>query len=239
MAATRLDIRTRARVRADQDAGKFPTDAQYNLFIDEACKDVFGDLVTSGWPIDFSTTTIVYNGSASGQAVGGGADVLGITGVWADVAGERLELKRINEGHRASLTSLSSTGAYPAFYDFRVGASGPVIYLFPRVAGTVYVDYIPDHTGLSADGSFWRGPVRSDELVVLAAARKGVLKEGAARRAEAQTLREEYMELLEKVKAMASWADMRNPAMIRDASNSPNRFNAFDYNAIGPSGTDF
>lgn len=233
MAATRSDIRTLARLRADHDAGKFPTDAQYNLYIDEACKDVFGDLLLSGWPADFSTTTIVYTGSASGQAVGGGVDVLGITGVWVDFGGQRLEVKRLNEGRRAALTSSTATGAYPTDYDFRVGASGPVIYLFPRVAATVYVDFIPEHTGLATDGAVWRGPVRSDDLVVLATARKAVLKEGQARVADAARLKEEYQEVLAKVQALASWADMRNPAMIRDESGGRNRFQDFDYPAVG------
>lgn len=234
--ADRLAIRTRARTRADQDAARFPTDPQYNLFIDEACKDVFADLVMSGWPPDFSTTTIVYNGSSTGQAVGGGADVFSIIGVWIDIGGSRVELKRINEGDRARLSSGSTGGSYPEYYDYRVGTSGPVIYLFPRKAGTILVDYIPDHPGLVADATVWRGPARSDELVVLAAARKGVLKEGAERRGDAQTLREEYDELLLKVKALASWADMRNPAMIRDETGRRTQFNAFDYDAVGPNG---
>lgn len=223
-------------MRADQDGARFPTDAQYNLFIDEACKDVFADLVMSGWPPDFSTTTITYNGSSSGQAVGGGADVFSITGVWIDISGERYELKRLNEGDRARLTTSNYGGSWPEFYDFRVGTSGPVIYFFPRKAATVYVDYIPDHTGLANDAAVWRGPVRSDELLVLAVARKAVLKEGADRAGDANRLLEEYRELMEKVRAQASWADMRNPAMIRDESGRRSRFNAFDYDAVGPNG---
>lgn len=235
MAATRLDIRTRARVRADQDAARFPTDTQYNLFIDEACKDVHADLIMSGWPPDFTTSTIAYNGSATGQAVGaGGPDVFAITGVWIDIGGTRAELKRLNEGDRARLTSSSTGGSYPEYYDYRVGASGPVIYFFPRVAATVYVDYIQDHSGLGADATVYRGPTRADELIVLAAARKGVLKEGQARNADAAILKDEYNELLLKVKALASWADMRNPAMIRDETGRRTQFNAFDYDAVGP-----
>lgn len=231
--ATRADIRTRARVRADQDAARFPTDAQYNLFIDEACRDVFADLVMSGWPPDFSTTTIAYSGASTGQAVGGGVEVFGITGVWMDMGGSRYELKRLNEGDRAALTSPTQTGSYPEYYDYRVGANGPVIYLFPRKAATVYVDFIPDHPGLASDVTVWRGPARSDELVVLASARKGVLKEGQDRRGDASTLADEYAELLAKVKAQASWADMRNPAMVR-METGRSMANAFDYDAVGP-----
>lgn len=240
MAVTRADIRTRARLRADHDSSKFPTDAQYNLYIDEACKDVFADLITSGWPADFSTTTITYNGSATGQAIGGGADVFSVLGVWAQQGNQNLELKRINEGMRGALTSPSATGSYPAeYYDLRVGASGPVIYFFPRIAGTYLVDYIPDHVGLAADGTIWRGPTRSDELVVLMAARKGVLKEGEARLQAAEILKGEYHELLDKVKALASWFDQRNPAQIRDVSGRRSRLNAFDYDALGPISGDF
>lgn len=236
MAATRLDIRTKARVRADQDAARFPTDAQYNLFIDEACKDVFADLVMSGWPPDFSTTTIVYNGSSTGQAVGGGVDVFSIVGVWVDIGGTRFELKRLNEGDRARLSSGNTGGSYPEYYDYRVGTSGPVIYFFPRKAATVSVDFIPDHTGLASDGAIWRGPSRSDELLVLAAARKGVLKEGSARAQDAAQLKGEYDELHDKIRQQAGWADMRNPAMIRDNTGRRGRYNDFDFDAVGPNG---
>lgn len=233
--ADRSNIRTRARLRADQDASRFPTDAQYNLYIDEACKDVFADLVTSGWPPDFSTTTITYNGSATGQAIGGGADVFAVTGVWAVIGGQNYELKRLNEGDRAALTGTAAASSYPAeYYDLRVGSSGPVVYFYPRVAGTYLVDYIPDHTGLASDVTVWRGPNRSDELVVLAAARKGVLKEGTARAHDAAILKAEYAELLDKIKGTASWFDMRNPARIRDTSGRIDRFHLFDYNVNPP-----
>jgi len=233
--ADRSAIRTRARTRADQDSAKFPTDAQYNLFIDEACRDVYGDLITSGWPPDFSTTTISYNGSSTGQAIGGGAEVFSVLGVWSTVGGQTYELKRLNEGHRAALLSQGAVGSFPAeCYDLRVGTSGPVIYFFPRVAGTYLVDYVPDHPGLASDSTVWYGPARSDELVVLSAARKGVLKEGQARHAAAKVLADEYAELLDKVKRMASWFDQRNPAMIRDVSGRRSPLTAFDYSAVGP-----
>jgi hypothetical protein len=63
--ATRATLRTRARTRADQDNSKFPTDAQYNLFLDEAAKDVWYDLVQAGWPIDPEDWVIDLDGSES------------------------------------------------------------------------------------------------------------------------------------------------------------------------------
>lgn len=233
MAATRAQIRERARLRADHDRGKFPTDDQYNLYIDEACKDVFADLVMSGWPADFTSQTISYNGASTGQLVAAGADVFGVHGVYTDVGGQRVPLRRLNEGQRALLTSGTASASYPEYYDLRVGTSGLLLYLFPRVAGTVYVDYIPDHTGLSSDAASWRGPARSDELVVLSTARKAVLKEGQPRAFDASRLKEEYEVMLDKVKLLGSWLDLRNAAEIR-IEGTRNRFDLFDYDAAGP-----
>ena len=56
--ATRTEIRTRARIRADQDQSSFPTDAQYDYLIDEAGRDVWMDLIQGGWPVKPSSTTL-------------------------------------------------------------------------------------------------------------------------------------------------------------------------------------
>ncbi len=65
MGATRLQLRTRARVRADQDASTFPTDAQYDLLIDEAAKDVFYDLIQAGWPAETEDLSVTLTGAGS------------------------------------------------------------------------------------------------------------------------------------------------------------------------------
>lgn len=225
--ATRADLRTRARLRADQDAGQFPTDTQYNLYLDEAAREVFGDLIAAGWPPDFSTTSITANGSAS-YVVGGSDAVFAIRGVYNIVGNQRYELKRLNEGDRASLRSQGAQG--PArYYDPRVSLTlGPVVELFPRpTSGTYEVDYVVDHPGFASDVAVWRGPNRSDELLVLCAARKGVLKEG--RLQDAQTLLGEYQYLFEKVQRTASWFDMRNAPTIRDVGDQFTVRDAFDY----------
>lgn len=211
--ATRATIRTAARVRADQDASTFPTDTQYNVFIDEAAREVWYDLVQAGWPINFSTVSKTATGSAF-LALAVSGTVAFIRGVFYYNNGTYEELKRINEGDRASLLSVPGASA-ASHYEYRIDpTSGPGIQLFPAVtSGTYKVDYILEHPGFSGDSDTWYGPGRSDELVSIRAAIKGCRKENDAD--TAAQLEREYGVLLSQVQAMASWADMRNAATIR------------------------
>lgn len=62
---TRAQIRSRARVKADQDNSTFPTDAQYNDIIDEVAKEVWGDLIQAGWPAETENYSVTMNGTGS------------------------------------------------------------------------------------------------------------------------------------------------------------------------------
>lgn len=218
--ATRLQIRDRARVRADQDGSTFPTDAQYNDIIDSAAKEVWYALIQSGWPISFTAKTAALSLSFMPLATGFFVTdtVAFIRGVYAIVGGTYIPLKRINEGDRASL--MSSTGAsYPTHYDIRIDASAGIgVEFLPYVAGTqVRVEYVAEYPGFVNDASVWPGPARSDELVVLRAAAAGMRKEGNDQ--GAAQLDREYAQLLEQVQNMASWVDMRNPATITNVNS--------------------
>jgi hypothetical protein len=105
---------------------------------------------------------------------------------------------------------------------------GLVLRLYPpTVTGNYRVEFIPEPLDFSDDASpEWRGPARSDELIVLRTAAKGCRKEG--RRGDAADLLSDYRELLERVQASASWVDQRNPARIRDVNAGVAR-DAFDY----------
>lgn len=226
--ATRATIRTAARARADQDSSTFPTDAQYNVFIDEAGRETWYDLIQAGWPISFSTVDKTATGS---QAI-----TLGVSGTIAFVRGVYrkdgtvyTELRRLNEGQRASLMSQTGT-AQALYYNIMIDpTAGPQLELFPvQSSGTYRVEYIPEWPGFSADGDTWYGPARSDELVSIRAAIKGLRKEGDDQ--GALNLEAEYERVFEKVTAMASWFDLRNPPVIRDVNSGLSvPRDAFDY----------
>jgi hypothetical protein len=217
--ATRLEIRTRARIRADQDNSTFPTDTQYNYLIDEAAKEVWYDLIKAGWPISFSsvlTTWSVSFTTLSGLSITD--PVAFIRGVYYVSGTTYVELKRLNEGDRGSL--MSATGvSQPSHYDVRVDAANGIgVEVLPYVAGaSIRIEYVKEHPGLPNDASVWYGPARSDELIVLKAAIKGCRKEGNDQ--GARFLEGEYAYLLECVQDMASWTNMRHAATIRDLGN--------------------
>lgn len=234
--ATRLELRTRARIRADQDNSTFPTDTQYNYLIDEAAKEVWYDLVRAGWPISFSaasaTATSAFMPLATTFSVTG--TVAFIRGVYWSMGGEFHELKRVNEGDRAALMS-SQSNANPTHYDVRIDPTNGIgIEVLPASAGcTIRVDYIKEFPGFSADGDSWIGPGRSDELIVLRAAIKGCRKEGNDQ--GARFLEGEYAYLQQCVQDMASWVNMRHSATIRDVGDPTGRHRLpGDFDVFGP-----
>lgn len=233
--ALRPDIRTLARIHADQDASDFPTDAQYNILIDAAGRRVWVDLLRAGWPINFNTTTFVSNGATQYNPIPTPFGAMSIRGVFYIQGGERFELKRINEAQRSSLLSTTAVTGYSEFYDIRIDPTlGLVVELLPKSSGITYaIDYIPVFAGFGNDVTTWPGPIGSEDLVALQAAIFAVRKEGDARANEANMLKAEYKEQLEIVTDLASWVDIRNPARIRDVSTSHSRF-AFDFPVAGP-----
>lgn len=232
---TRSDLRLRAQIRADQDGSDFPTLTQYNSFLDEAGKETFADLVMSGWPMDYTTATITTNGTSVRYSIGETTPVFAVTMVYTLFGNQFTELRRVNPGHVAALRSTGASSGFSRYYEARTGIAGAVIEFYPRVAGTYFVDYISDFPGFSDDLMVWNGPPRSDELLVLKAAAKGCRKEG--RVPDANALDGEYTQLLLKVKELASWYDMRNPAEMRDSRplTEPFSFRDVDYFA-GPGG---
>lgn len=214
--ATRLEIRTRARIRADQTDSTFPSDTELNYFIDEGCKEVWYDLVKSGWPISFTAATTAAAASflTLSGAYAVAVPVAFIRGVYCYSGGTYYELRRINEGERADL--YSTTGVtMPTHYEVRIDPTAGIgVEILPYVAGAqIRVEYVREHPGLAADGTSWYGPARSDELVVLKTAAKACRKEGNDQ--GAAMLDREYAYLMQCVQDLASWVDMRNPATIR------------------------
>lgn len=229
--ATRLDIRNRARVKADQDNSTFPSDTQYNDWIDAKAKDVWWDMVQAGWPVNFTTVTLTANGART-LSLGASGTVAMVRGVFRqDAGGNFTELQRLQEGQRAGL--LSYTGLQADYYDVLLDpTSGPVIELLPVPSGgTFRVDYVLDYPGFASDSTVWYGPSRTDELIVLLVAAEGLTKEGDVQGAAA--LEAKADKLREKIQETASWLDARNPARVRDVESMRRFADPFAYQVDG------
>lgn len=232
------DIRALARIHADQDSSDFPTDAQYNIIINSAGRRVWSDIMRAGYPFDFGTVNITSTGVTKYPL--GVTGIMSVTGVYYTQGGQRYELKRLNEGQRASLLSTNAVSNYSEYYDVHVSVTnGMVVELLPFSSGITYmIDYIPGFGGFVADTDIWNGPMGSEDLVALRAAIIGIRKEGSGRRDDANDKEAEYKDMLQIVTDMATWVDLRNPAKIRDVQSIHNRF-AFDYPVAGFSGGEF
>lgn len=227
--ATRLNLRDRARARADQDSATFPTDTQYNAFLDSAAQEVWYDLIQAGWPVSFTSVTKTATGVQLLPL--GVSGVAFVRGVFRLDGTTYTELRRLNEGDRAGLMSSPSSGQATQYSIVIDPTNGVCLELLPvPSAGSYRVDYVAEFAGFANDAATWFGPARSDELIVIRAAVKGCRKEDNEQAARA--LLAEYAELFEKVTNMASWLDMRNSAKIRDVGDAafgmPRR-DAFDF----------
>lgn len=224
MGIARSAIRTKARALADQDDATFPTDTQYNDWLDDGARTVFGELVAAGWPVDYSSASI------SGAATVDIADCCSVQAVYKLEGTRYVEVPRLDPSDKAGALSLTGQ-QYPCGYEIRQSVTqGTVVRFFPAVAGSYVVEYVPEIGAFANDAAQWYGPEDSYRAIALLAAADGTRKEG--RLQDSQALRAEYRELMDRIIARASWVDQRNPAKIRDVMQS--RRDPFAFDALGP-----
>jgi hypothetical protein len=224
--ASAAQLRTRARAHADQDDRPFPTDAQYDVWVEDAAKYVYAELIGAGWPVDTVTAGIAAAGDPSDIIAPGAGFIFSVQAVYKNDGGRLTELRRLDPQNKAQLLSANAT-AFPV-YDIRVSLLVHVLYTYPTTPGTYLVEYVPDFSMASGG---WHGPAESDKVIALLAASDGCRKEG--RVADANALYESAMTCLENLKARASWVDQKNPAKIRDVYGTPAR-GPFDFDVRGP-----
>lgn len=217
MAATRSNIRKRARIAADQDKSLlFPTEEQYDLIIDDCARVVYNDLVHAGWPVKKGTQTVIPTGSAI--SLNSGNPIHSVTSVLLDMGGTKYELRRFDESELDAMNT--ANGGQVTHYEVSVDPlTGPVIDFYPTgsAGGNVTVRYVPDFAGFVTDTQIWHGPSGSDSLIVLMAASQGCIKEEKFE--TSAKLDRMYEAQWERVINHAPWFDARNSARIRDVES--------------------
>lgn len=208
--ATRAELRANARIFADQENSTFPTDDQYNIYIDNAAREMWRKMLRAGWEPDHVSLAITANGATAYNI---STSVSTVLRVYRVDGGARIAIPRVKS---EDLPALESQPSSPALaYTLVGGAFGPLqIRFFPRpTSGSYEVQYVSKFPGFANDSGQWYGPDGSDELISMLAAIEGKDKEGDDTRALYQKVERKWREVSEH----AGWTDAQGQVRVRDA----------------------
>lgn len=208
--ALRSALRTRARDKADQDNSTFPTDSQYNSWLDEAAGAVWRRMVGAGWKPDRTTLSIAATGATSYTV---GTDVHTVIEVNRIEGTSKFPLRRIKPEESQAMAPLTGQAE---LYEFVGGASTAMtIEFFPRpTSGSYEVRYTKRFPGFTGDSDTWYGPDGTDQCIVLLAAIEGASKEDAHEKVASlqDKLKFAWSEVIEQ----ANWMDQKSVPTVRD-----------------------
>lgn len=210
--STRAEIRSLARIKADQTNSTFPTDVEYNLLIDEAGRSVWRKLIKLGWNPSRSSTVITANGASIYNVAANTHIVVAVHRVEGTTR-TRLPLIKPEEWE----TYLSMSNGPAMAYEVTNGVTGQLSILFyPRpTSGSYEVWFQETFPGFANDASTWAGPQGSADLIAVGAAIQGLQKEGA----DTRELKDEFAEKYAEVCEDAGLLNSQNPATVRDVRN--------------------
>lgn len=204
---TLLNLRTRARDRANMENSTFVSDSIFNSYINYAVSEL-RDIIASKVGEDYfasSQSTLLTSGQ---ETVALPADFYKLLWVEILISGvSYAQLKRFEVNEQLS-------GVNPgADLKYRLRADN--IWLMPPSATsgkTIRLWYAPLPTALSADGDTLKGYNGWDEYVVLLAARKALVKEEQ----DVSDIDRELIVFKQRLESMAPNRDQSQPMRIRD-----------------------
>lgn len=223
--ATRLTLRTAARIAADQDNSTFPDDTTYNVILDQSARTVWRRMLGAGWKPDRTSITTNLVAGTSQYTIG--TDVSVIHSVMFIQGNVRTPLTRIKPEDLPSILTLPA--GQPQCYDILNGGTVAFLvelYPTPSAGGQVDIRYTKRFPGFTADGDTWIGPDGSDELIILLTAIEGARKED--NRAHIEMLETQYTERYKEVTEAMGWLDSQGQQRVRDAHTY--KFLPGDYN---------
>lgn len=170
---TRLQLITRAEVRANMDRSGFPTAAQKIELLNEQAGSLWAEMVNQNYPARRTTVDLAAVSGTASYPLGDELDLLRVVAVWDyRLYGGQTQptwVRRANSLERG--VSALQLGYQPSrvLYDLEVDPlTGPSLLLLPNsVSGAFRVELYEAYPGLSSDSSVWYGPAPSDEVLVL------------------------------------------------------------------------
>lgn len=208
---TLLQLRTRARQRANMENSQFVTDAEFNSYLNEAIADLRDKMISKvGADYFASTTTFTLVNGTENYALP--ADFYKILYV------EQRGIDQLYYKMRRFEVAERSLGASPISYyapeiKYRLTANNITFTPVNQLGGIqVRLTYVPVPTELSADNDTLNGYNGWETYVILLAARKALVKEES----DVSQVDSELQSLIQRIEAMADNRDHGQPFRIQD-----------------------
>ncbi len=217
---TLLQLRTRARQRADMESTGFIQDSELNTYINASYAELY-DLLVSKYGSDyFVAPAYTFSTTANTETYSLPADFYKLLGVDCKINSSNWKtLKRFEFAER----NLSQTWDVYAseFLRYRVFGSNLLLSPVPQGSLQMRAWYIPLPTALSADSDSFSGINGYEEYVVIDAAIKMLTKEES----DTSSLMFEKQAMKKRIEDMADSRDVGSPASVTDTSD----INGYNY----------
>lgn len=208
---TLVDLRIRARTRADMTGSEFVTNDELTQWVNEAADELYEILVLK-FGEDYFATSYDFATVANVETVALPAGVFKVLGVdlRSSSASQWVSLARFSFAERnAQRGNLGAPAGAP-----RYRLEGSNLRLLPAPTGVLSgkLWYVPQRTPLAADGDTLDGVSGWEAYVVADAARKALLKEES----DTSALVQELAQLRDRIERAAANRDAGQPAKLVD-----------------------
>lgn len=214
---TLLNLRTRARDRANQENSLFVSDSVYNSYINYAISDL-RDIITSKVGEDYFATASSYVMTAGQETANLPNDFYKL--LWVEILGDDgnyYQIKRFEIAERP----VNAFNLYAPWTEVKYRLRADNLWLQPvnSVTGrNIRLWYVPLATTLSSDSDILNGYNGWDEYVILQAARKALVKEEQ----DVSDIDRELLVFNQRLEAMAPNRDQAQPMRIYDNHRNNN-----------------
>jgi hypothetical protein len=216
MSQSRLQLRERARQRADQERSTFVSDAELNIYLQQSWYELY-DILVSRFE-DYYSQTLTTTVGAGSSEITLPADLYKLRGVDYQLDGTTFATLRqfnfLERNKRARNFDRLIAGRRNIVYRMM----GNKLLLLPEqdAAGTYRLWYIPRCPTLSSDSSVVDNVLDFDEYIVVDAAIKMMVKEES----DPAALLLEKQALKARIESMAAGRNAGEPMTVQDVVTS-------------------
>lgn len=220
MSTTLLELRTKARERADMVNSQFVTDSELTGYVNSSIAELY-DLLTSAFGSDYNLSSYSFVTVASTQDYALPADFYKLKGVDSQISGDlwfSIRPFNFNERNRNQDIVWGLIGG-PSIRYRMVGNN---IRFSPMPTGpfNMRLWYVPVAAKLAADGDTFNDINQFSEYVVVDAAIKMMQKEES----DVSVLMQQKMELRKRIEVMAADRDIGQPETVSDIYAENNEY---------------